>query len=142
MYTVPQMRLLKISWRLVQNPWEATTPSMHSLGRQLTDVHIHGMRSSSKSHVQRTSHTCEAGAVCKSDSCLIGESPSSAAVPDFGELLYSDLFARAPHLKPLFKDRATQYFKMTQFLTLVANGFDDFGNLLKLVWGVALCVWV
>lgn len=102
---------------------------MHSLSGQLAEVHIHGMRNSS------ASHACEMGPGCISDECLVGTSLSTAAFPDFGELLYSDLFARAPHLKPLFKDRTAQYFKMSQFLTLLVNGFGDFGNLLKLVWG-------
>lgn len=49
----------------------------------------------------------------------------SALNGDFAELLYSELFARAPEAKLMFSDRQSHYDKMTLFLDILAHGPCD-----------------
>jgi hypothetical protein len=53
---------------------------------------------------------------------------------DFVELLYSELFARAPQAKLMFQDGHTHYRKMTAFLNLIALGHNDSEMLQQHVW--------
>lgn len=54
----------------------------------------------------------------------------------FCELFYSELFARAPQLKLLYRDRRMQARKLSHFLMLVVNGFENFGGLVEYVCAV------